>query len=58
MLDFVYVAMRAGDRTRLFVHSLQSTAHPIVANGSWVNRKVERVLIRNTSLLRISTFCR
>jgi len=43
MLDFVFVAMRAGVRTRLFVHSLQSTAHPIFATGRLVNRKVEHV---------------
>jgi hypothetical protein len=43
MLDFEFVAMRAGVRARLFVHSLQSTAHPIVGTGRSVNRKVEHV---------------
>jgi len=43
MLYFVFVAMQAGDRARLFVHSLQSTAHPIAANGRSANRKAEHV---------------
>jgi hypothetical protein len=43
MVDFVFVAMRAGDRARLFVYSLQSTAHPMVATGRSANRKAEHV---------------
>jgi len=43
MLDFVFVAMRAGDRTPLLAHSLQSTAQPIVATGRSVNPKAEHV---------------
>jgi len=59
MLDFVFVAMRAGDRARLFIHSLQSTAHPIFCDWKvGYSQCRTRLLIRNSSLLRISTFCR